>query len=78
MRLSACGCGGSTGPSATSRIGPTILITAVIDACPTAPGNEAVAPALGKPRAEKWVVGQPGDLVAELPPALECVDDVCV
>jgi hypothetical protein len=50
----------------------------VIDACPTAPGNEAVAPALGKPRAEKWVVGQPGDLVAELPPALECVDDVCV
>ena len=34
-----------TGMSAASMIGPTILITAVIDSCPSASGNEAVAPA---------------------------------
>jgi hypothetical protein len=59
-------------------IGQTILITAVIDSCPSAARNEAVAPAPAKPREQKWVVGQLGDLVAQLPPALECVNDVCV
>ena len=58
-------------------IGRTILITAVIDGCPSASGNEAVAPAPAKPGEQKWV-GQLGDLIAQLPPALECVDDVCV
>ena len=76
VRLSACGCACSTGTSAASMIGPTILITAVIDSCPAASGNEAVAPAPAKPREQKWIVGQLGDLVAQLPPALECVDDV--
>ena len=59
-------------------IGPTILITAVIVSCPSASENQALAPAPAKPRKQKWVVGQLGDLVAHLPPALECVDDVCV
>ena len=58
-------------------IGRTILITAVPDSCPSASGNEAVAPAPAKPREPKWVVGQLGDLVAPLPPALECVNDAC-
>jgi len=66
-----------TGMSAASMIGQTILITAVIDSCPSASGNEAVALAPAKPREQKWVVGQLGDLVAQLPQALECVDDVC-
>jgi hypothetical protein len=59
-------------------IGQTILITAVIDSCPSASGNEAVAPAPAKPREQKRVVGRLGDLVAQLPPALECVNHVRV
>ena len=65
-----------TGMSAASVISPTILITALVDSFPSASGNEAVAPAPAKPREQKWIVGQLGDLVAQLPPALECVDDV--
>jgi hypothetical protein len=58
-------------------IGRTILIIAVVDSCPSASENEAVAPATAKPREQKWIVGQLGDLVAQLPPALESVTEAC-
>jgi hypothetical protein len=59
-------------------IGRTILITAGVDSCPSGSGNE---PSRQRPpsrgREQRWVVGQFGELVAQLPPALECVNDAC-
>jgi hypothetical protein len=58
--LIVCGCACSTGTSAASMIGRTILITAVVHSRPSASGNEAVLPALAKPREQKWVMASSG------------------